>query len=137
MARTFKQAELEVIVGGIRGRSIRQALTDLTFRDLVLQARTLALDNLELLSSSGDALLSCMTHSMVLEASFCALLVLKVTKVLPEGVELERVVREIRSLSEVSCRWRRFEVKELKLNLLFYQTLLNTPGGEVFSRIVG
>lgn len=116
MARTFKQAELEVIVGGIRGRSIRQALTDLTFRDLVVQARTLAMENLELLSSRGDALLSGMTHSMVLEASFCALLVLKVTKVLPEGVELDRVIRQIRWLSEVSCPLGR--LKGHKANLL-------------------
>ncbi|ORY75320.1 hypothetical protein BCR35DRAFT_353627 [Leucosporidium creatinivorum] len=115
MARTFKQAELEVIVGGIRGRSIRRALTDLTFRDLVVQARSLAMENLELLSGTGDSLY-CMTHSMVLEASFCALLILKVTKVLPGGIELEKMIREIRSLSEM---------------------LQKTPGGEIFSRIVG
>lgn len=118
MARTFKQAELEVIVGGIRGRSIRRALTDITFRDLVLQARTLALENLELLSSTVGHQAS-MNHAMVLEASFCALLVLKVTKVLPEGVEWARVTREIRTLSEVSRREEPFRSQRADLAFSF------------------
>ncbi|KAM0753626.1 hypothetical protein T439DRAFT_159518 [Meredithblackwellia eburnea MCA 4105] len=121
--RHFKQAELELLLHGMRGRSLLEALTDSNVRELVLAARQVAQDCLQLiLHQSGSlrdagirGILDKANHSTLLEAAFCALLVLKVSKVLPDGVDVQSTVGDVRILADI---------------------LIKTAGAETFGKIL-